>query len=40
MLSDILLKQRKIYFDSFFNSEKNISKENNTQNINYKKDDN
>jgi hypothetical protein len=40
MLSDILLKQRKIYFDSFFNSEKHISEENNIQNINYKKGDN
>ena len=40
MLSDILLKQRKIYFDSFFNSEKQSSEDDKTKNItNYKKDE-
>ena len=39
MLSDILLKQRKIYFDSFFNSEKQSSEDDNTKNIHSNKKD-
>jgi len=40
MLSDILLKQRKIYFDSFFNSEKHSSEDDKNKNsTSYKKDE-